>query len=224
MDEEEKKEADDTGEENEKDSFEDFDEEFGKDEEEEDGKDDDEKKDADKKDGKPKDSRSSAIFQKQKYREKYRATLKELEAERAKHSSAPPATTEEEKKERAAEEYLLKKIEEVLDKHQTRQQTVEQQQLEEFQEQLDETLEEYSDLSEEELLAVCEEFDVSPVAGAKILRKQMELGGKPKPKMPRPKRGTPEVLERDKREDAQTPRTFNDVARSIKERLQRNAL
>ncbi len=200
-------------------------EEKSKDDAEEEGDDkgakesEEEEKDEDK--SKDKSSKkSSAIFQKQKYREQLKKALGEIEALKAKSNTT--SLSDDEKKEQQANEFLAKKIEEVLTKLNSKKAEESSSAEEALQEELDEVLEENTDLSEEQVLDVCEEMDVTPKQAVKILERERKLKGKEKPKVPQAKRASPEVKETDEKK-GKLP-SFDEINRSVKDRIRRGLL
>lgn len=218
---------------NEDDKFvDDLDDEFGEEEEEDEddsekdeaGDDDKDEKKSDKKDddkSKSDKKRSSAIVQKQKYREQLRKAqerIKELESKKDDGRSL----TEDEKKEKAADEYLVKKIRGVLQGLNEEKEKSESAEEEAFQEELDEVLEDNTNFSEDQILDVCEELDISPRAAVKVLKREEKLKGKAKPKMPQSKRGAGDVKE-DTKKDSK-PKTLDDVNREAKLKIKQGLL
>jgi len=201
----------------------DLDNAFGEgDDEEEDGDkgvDKDKGKDDDKSKKDEKSRRdTSAIHQKKKYRDELKKAndkIKELEGKSDKGS-----LSDDEKREKAAAEFLTKKIEEVISKREAERSEREKHDEEAFQDELDEVLDENTDVTEEQLLEVCEELGVSPQQALRAIRREMKVKGKPKPKMPDNKRGSGEV---DKREGKEKPKpgTLDEVNRIIKEGLKK---
>jgi len=182
-------------------------------------KEDDKKSDKDK-DEKKKDS--SAIFQKQKYREKLKVALDRIkQLENKKDDSG--TLSDEEKKEKAANDFLVSKIREVLKEVETSKETQDREAEEEFQDELDDVLDEHTDLTEKQVLDVCEELDVSPKQAVKIIEREAKLNSKEKPKLPQPKRGSPTVkADEDKKSDK--PKTFDDINRSLKKAIRDKTL
>ncbi len=186
------------------------------DDKEEDDEDEDENKD--KKSKKP----SSAVFQKRKYREKLNLALKEIEQLKAKKDT-PAGLTEEEKKEKNAKEYLAKTIKEIIKESQDEVSKKEADEQDALEEELDSVLEEHTDFTEKQILEVCEELGVSPRQAVKALERERKLGGKPKPKMPQPKRGDGSVKDDAKKDDGK-PLTLESANRKIKELIKKGIL
>lgn len=129
----------------------------------------------------------SDIAQKIKYREKYQAEsrrTRELEAELAKLKDLVKKPADD--AEARAQEYIRKQAREVYEELQTAREADKQKQIDAFREKLDDVLEENPDISQEELMETCEEYEVEPSVALKILKKTSSA--KPKPKMPQSKR------------------------------------
>lgn len=166
------------------------------------------------KDGKEKkdESRSSAVFQKAKYREKYERALaekeeilsrvKELEAELRSLKDADPDDRDARKEIADIRTEIKSLVSEAL----AEQKKEEEKALRIFQEELDEVLEENEGLTEEELLDAIEEFDVSPRTAAKILARPTKE--KQKPKLPKPTKAKAES-------DEEKPDTSGDRGKSM---------
>lgn len=125
------------------------------------------------------------IAQKIKYREKYLKTKEELEKVR-KANEKPSEDIDE--KEKAARDYIKKQAREAYQEILLEKESEEKRAIEEFDEKMDSLLEENPDLTKAEVLEIIEEFKVEPEVAISILNKYRE-GGKPKPKMPSPRRG-----------------------------------
>lgn len=196
------------------------------DEEEGDEEDDDEdekgKKSDKKDDDKKSKKKSSAVIQKQKYR----AKLKEAEAEieRLKGKKADGTITDDERKEQQANEFLAKKIKEVLDDLKKSDEKAEEELEQELEDEMEEVLEDNTDITEEQILEVCDDLEVRPRQAVKIIKREMKLKGKAKPKLPQPKRGSSEVDEDDGDKKKGKPLTFENAARSIKDKIKKGLL
>ena len=145
-----------------------------------------------------KDKRS-AVFQKAKYRERFKA---EREARRQTESKIEKLETElselkkkpEDANQRAALDLIRKEAREVAEELFASRDKSEKKALAEFEEELDSVLEENPDLSEERLLEIVEDLEVTPKIAARILKRETK---KPtKPKLPTPKRGSGETKDR----------------------------
>lgn len=208
------------------DDYEDANEDDNKDDSEKDdaGDDDEDDKKSDKKDDKSKSDkkRSSAIVQKQKYREQLRKAqerIKELEGKKDDGRSL----SEEERKEKQANEFLVGKIRDVLKGLKEEEEKSELAEEESFQDELDEALESTS-FTEDQILDVCEELDISPSAAVKVLKREEKLKGKPKPKMPNNKRGTGDVKDTDKDKKDDKPKSFDEANREAKSKIKQGLL
>jgi len=91
----------------------------------------------------------------------------------------------------------------------------------EFEDSLAFVLEEHDDVSEEELLKICEKYEVEPGTAYKIF-KDTQKGGKSKPRLPQPKRGGETVETEEKDEKNKKPKTWTDVARESLEMLRKS--
>lgn len=203
------------------DAFSDDEDEVDQDDDSDDDKEGDDKEKGKKDEKKPK--KSSAIIQKQKFREKLNKALdriKELEGKKETQGQL----TEEQKREKAADEFLVKKIREVMDKQESAKKEEERKAEELFQDELDEVLENSSDLTEKQIVDMCEELEISPKQAVKVIEREKKLNkGKDKPKIPNPKRGSAEV---DTEDDGKPkkPQTLDSANRNIKEKIRKGLL
>lgn len=172
-------------------------------------------------DKKPEKKDSSAIVQKQKFREKLRAAearIRELEK-----GDKDGKLSDEDKKEKAANEFLAKKIKEVLTEIESEKESREAEIEGAFQEELDEVLDENTDITEKQILDMCEELEVKPKQALKIIKREASLKGKKdKPKMPDGKRGKGDIKDSDSKD--KKPSTLDDVNRIIKEKIRKGLL
>lgn len=176
-----------------------------------------EKDEESKKDDKPK--KSSAVIQKQKYRQKLQNAEKRIKELEDKKNDG--SLTEEQRKELNAKNYLRSTLRDLLKEMQAEEEKTKANIEEEFDEEVDAILEENTDVTEKQLLDVCEELEVSPTQALKIIRREEKAKGKPKPKLPQPKGGNPDVDEKDKKE---TPKTFEEAGRKAKEMLRKGKI
>ena len=162
----------------------------------------------------------SEIAQKIKWREKYNKAKEELDSLKEK-----PNPTEEDKeviddKEKKAKEYLSNFFKQEYKKVQAEEKEAEARALRDFEDKVDATLEDNPDITENDLLDVIEEYEVEPEVAVKILKKYKETEGKPKPKLPAPKRGSPSAP-KPKTDDSD--KSMHDVAQEvIKEMREKN--
>lgn len=186
----------------------------------------DEKGDDEKKDdeGKPPKSKDSAIIQKQKYREKLKLALKELDDLKSKDKkSDTPNLSEDQQKEQAAREYLATEIRKILKEEESEKTAKELQKTVDFQDELADVLEDYSDFTESQITDLCDELGVSPRQAAKIALRESKLGkGKPKPVLPQPKRGSPELKDTSKK--GERPPALSEVSRTLKDLIRQGKL
>ena len=167
---------------------------------------------------KAEDTTKSEIAQKIKYRDKFlkeQARAKALEERlKSQENKGQPVTPEQEKelaaqryiREQARQEYRALKEEEEAEKEKA---------TEAFKDRLDEAVES-SDFTENQIMDICEEFDVEPEIAVKILSKVSEDKGKPS--IPKPKRGKAEVGEQ-KTDDSK--KTMWSIAQEIKDSLKK---
>ena len=148
----------------------------------------DEDKDKDKPD-------RSDIAQKIKYREKYQkasSKVSELEAELSKLKGMDkdigkkPADDAEAR----AQQYIREQAKEVFEQLQSARKSDEEKVTRQFEEKVEEILDDNPDISEKDLLDAIEEYEVEPKIALKILRKSSVK--KEKPKMPQSKRASTE--------------------------------
>lgn len=171
-----------------------------------------EKKPAAKKDDKVD---RSDIAQKIKYREKYRKAqerIKELENDRDKDRSPQKEVADE--KELAAQKYIRDLARREYEEIRRKELDKEARELDKFEEDVDSVLEDYSDLSRQDLLDTIEEYDVPPLTAAKILEKSGKPGAskKDKPRMPSPKRGSGAPA---KKKIDDKNKSFYDISREL---------
>lgn len=139
--------------------------------------------------------RRAAIAQKKHWRNKALSEskrVKELETELTKLRGAVKKPTDD--AEVRAQEYIRDQARRVFEELQDAKQKEESRQKEEFNEAVNDILEDNPDIAEAELLDAIEEYEVEPNVALKILKKQTDRPNK-KPKMPAPKRAGNESKE-----------------------------
>ena len=168
---------------------------------------------------KAEDTTKSEIAQKIKYREKFlkeQAKAKLLE-ERLKESGTKGGpTSPEQEKELAAQRYIREQARSEYESILAEEKAKEEQAVEAFQEKLDAATES-SDFTENQIIDICEDFEVEPEVAVKILSKVSE--DKRKPSIPKPKRGKAEVSEDTPRDDSK--KTMWSIAQEIKDSLRK---
>jgi hypothetical protein len=152
-----------------------------------------------KKEEAKKDSKPSSVYQKERWRD--RAKEAEIKVEQlstqitqlleANKGHTPP----DDATEKAAQDYIDKRIDSLLIKREEAKKNQERIKVKEFENELEEILEEYPDFTEKQIMDICEEDDVKPRHAARILKRleDIQSKSKPKPKMPLPKRGATEI-------------------------------
>lgn len=180
-----------------------------------DDEDDDEDDDKDDKKSKKKLSKSekSAIVQKKRYRDRLaKANQKIADLEKGDKKGD---LTEEQQKEKAAEEFLSKKILEVLKAQKEDESSRSEAEQEEFDEEMDEVLDENEHITEKQLLKVTKELDVSPKKAMKIIARERKLSKRSKPKLPKEQRASTKIT---KKSDGDAPekKTLDSIAKGIK--------
>lgn len=135
----------------------------------------------------------SDIAQKIKYREKYQKAAAEVDRlkKQLDDNNRSPKEAAADEKELAAQKYirdLARREYEEIRKKEIEEKATE---LDKFEEEVDSILEDYPDISREDLLDTIEEYDVPPSTAVKILEKSGKPNSsrKEKPRMPSPKRG-----------------------------------
>lgn len=166
--------------------------------------DEEEDKSKDKTEDKSKDElKRSEIAQKIKYRAKYKeasSKVAALEAELAKHKDVDLNKKPSDDAEARAQAYIRNLAKEVVQDELKSLKSKEERITQEFEEKVEEVLEENPDITEKELLKVCEDYEVEPDKAAKILKRFTTK--KEKPKMPQVKRAsTDSELPKEKSED-----------------------
>ena len=134
----------------------------------------------------------SEIAQKKHWREKAQKSsskVTQLETELAELKKAVKKPDDD--KEAAAQDYIRNQARQVFEELQKEKAKDEAKQLAEFEEKVEAILDDNPDISEEELLEVVEEFEVTPAVALKILKKNSENKSK-KPKMPKARGASPE--------------------------------
>lgn len=160
----------------------------------------------------------SEVAQKIRYREKLKTAeskISSLEEEitTLKNQGQP---TKIEEKELAAQKYILNLARKAIEDYENEKATKEKKVLADFNEELEETLEENKDLTESQILDACEDYEVSPKIAAKILKKSLETKIK-KPSLPSPKRGTEEIKPDKKVDDSN--KSIWEIASDVKKSL-----
>src|SRR3990167_6716310 len=125
--------------------------------------------------------------------DKSKPDKKEVDAARQNPDTTPEEQQNLDDKEKQARAFLKKIFREEYETVRKEEQERESVRLSDFDDAVDEVLEDNPDIKESQLLDVVEEFEVEPKIAVKIIKKwEAEgMGGKPKPKMPTPKRAQP---------------------------------
>lgn len=162
------------------------------------------------------EEKRSEIIQKMKWREKYLALKKEIEARDTTPSTKPDAN--QDPKEKAAKDFIRGAALEVLREERERERREEQTALEEFEAKVEETLESHPHIKESELLDVIEEYEVDPFVAAKIIERTRKQEKDGKPNLPKAKRGSSEAAPKKKPVDDEKPmwQIAQDLAREWK--------
>lgn len=173
-------------------------------------------------DTKPAKTDSSAIHQKKRYRDLYKQSqdrIKELEQQvnQGKQLSA------EEQKEKQAEEFLSVKIREVLERMDAEKRQEQTEETEKFQTELEEVLDENSNFTEEQILAVTEELGISPRQAIKVIERERKLTKRAKPQVPKEKRAATKATPNQENK-TEGKNTLDQVNRRIKDMLGRGEL
>lgn len=163
----------------------------------------------------------SEIAQKIKWREKYQDAQKRLDTLETQLKASETRVEEKgelDDKEKAARAYIRNEAKKVYEELLTEQKSEETKALREFEDKIDSILEDNSEITREDLLDAIEEYDVSPETAVKIL--QRDRGAKPKPRMPKPRQGSPEAKPKvnDKGKD------IWQIGREIKEEMKKFGL
>lgn len=157
----------------------------------------------------------SEVAQKIKYREKFNKAqqrIEELERELNKKQEKGTNTSDDEK-ELAAQKYIRNQALEAFKEYEGQRKEEERKSLDRLQNQLDDVIEDNSDVTEAQLLDICEEFEVEPKVALKILRKTQEQKVK-KPNLPQPKKGVSEAKTETKVDDA--GKSLYHIAQEVK--------
>ena len=165
---------------------------------------------------------NSAVIQKKKYREELKMAKKRIEE--LESANKKRDLTADEQKEKAAKEYLSEAIMEVLENLEKERESEDSSALEVFEEELEEVLDENTDISEKQLLDVCEELDVSPQTALKIIRRESKFKGKEKPKLPMSRRGNGDIDDNDTTGSDKKLPTLDEINRRIKSRIKKGLL
>ena len=191
------------------------------DEDESDGNNGDDEDDSNEKEAETKKPDNSAIHQKKRYRAKLQEAeqrIAELEA-RTKQDGQLSA---EQQKEKQAEEFLATKIREVLGLLDAEKQQKTQAEQEAFEQEIEEVLDENSDITEDDLRAVADELEISPTQAAKVIARERKLTKRAKPDMPKERRASNSSKQSVK--EAEKPKSLDGINRRIKELLSRGEL
>lgn len=139
-------------------------------------------KEPDKKD---EEDKKSAIAQKKYWREKFNDLKKELD-----ELKSPKKTSNDEDAEAKAKKYISDVAKEAIEEFTKSQKAKEEKALEQFEDELEDTLEANPDVKEDVILDICEKLKVSPQKAVEVL-KLTAVKKKEPPKMPSSQRGTP---------------------------------
>lgn len=165
------------------------------------------------------DKSKSEIAQKIKYREKFLKSqdkIKKLE-EKLNVKEKKGDDTDVEQKEIAAQKYIRKQAREEYEAILAEQKAKKESEDEEFQTKLDIAGED-SDFTESQIKELCDEFEVEPSVAVKILNKTKDLPKKPK--MPSPKKASPEIDKEEKEEKEK--KDFYQIAQDIKKSFKKS--
>ncbi len=184
------------------------------------GKKEDDEKDEDDDSEEEKPKKDSAIVQKQKYRDLYKKTSKELadikaQLDKKDDKADDPAKAKQEKE---AKTYLKGLISELLDERSSK----EEQSQKELDDQMEELLEDNDDLTEKQVTEVVEELGVTPKQAVAAIRREQKANGegkKAKPNVPRSKRGGDGNITEKKSDDKKGPTTLEQASEMAKKRL-----
>lgn len=137
---------------------------------------------------------SSVLAQKKHWREQAQSFKKELEEMKSQLSEKiqKKENVSDDEAERKAQEYIDKRVEAVIARREQSQKSQEEKKLMEFESELEEVLEENTDLNDKDILDVCEKFKITPKLAANFINFR-KTEGKPKPKIPSPKSANPEA-------------------------------
>jgi hypothetical protein len=168
---------------------------------------------------KPKIDRSE-VAQKIRYRDKFQKAqdrIRELETKlTAKEQRGE--TTQVEEKELAAQRYIRQQAREEYEALKMEEAAKNEAKLEKFQDQLDDVMDANPDLTESQLLDICEEFEVEPAVAAKILKRVGQPKAKRSP-LPSSKRASAEIAEQTPSEDKDKHKTLFEIAQEVKRTL-----
>jgi len=196
----------------------DDDDDSDEDDDSEDDDDDDSDDDDDDKKSKKKLTKTekTAIIQKKRYRD--RLTKAEEKLALIEKDKPEGNLSDEQKKEKAAEEFLANRIKSVLTAIQNEEKSTSAAAQEEFDEEMEEVLDENEHLTEKDILKITKELDVTPRKALKIIERERKLSKREKPKLPKEKRaGTTVAKKEDAVSDAKP--TLDSIARRIKASL-----
>ena len=134
----------------------------------------------------------SEVAQKVHWREKYFKAKEELDKLNYPQPDANRESSDAgvDDKEKAAREYIRKLAREEADAAYKEREAQETKVFEEFQDRLNQTLEDNPDITEADLLNTIEEFEVQPEVAVRIMKRSQEARV-PKPRMPAPRRSSP---------------------------------
>jgi len=158
----------------------------------------------------------TAIIQKKRYRDRLTKAKEKIAA--LEGNKQEGTLTPEQQKEKAAEEFLAGRIKSVLEAMQNEDKSRSSAQQEQFNDQMEEVLDENEHLTEKDILKVTKELDVTPKQALKIIERERKLTKREKPKLPKEKRASTNVAKKEEAASGVKP-TLDSIARRIKEGL-----
>lgn len=177
---------------------------------------DDEEEPIEEKSSKEKPDRSE-VAQKIKYREKakdWQRKYEDLEAKMRESDTRVERKGELDDKEKAARAFIRNEARQVLEEVRKAEKEEQAQKEREFKDTIDEIVEDNPEVTEQEILDIIEEFEVTPETALKILLREKK--DKPKPRMPKPKQQGSDKKE-DKPDDK--GKDMWQIAKEVKEKL-----
>mgnify|MGYP001595299801 CR=1 FL=1 len=165
----------------------------------------------------PKKVDKAEVAQKIKWREKYlkaQEKIRQLE-DKQEAKEQKGQSTQVEEKELAAQRYIQDQARKAIESWETEKKLKEEKAQEDLQVKLDMAVED-SGFTEDEIVQVCDEYEVEPEIAVKILTKVNEKKSG-KPNLPSTRKGTAEIAKSEAKDDSK--KTIYEIAQEIKRSL-----
>ena len=121
-------------------------------------------------------------------------------------------------KERAAQQYIKDQAKKVYQELRDLEKQEEERTVRDFEDKVEEVLEDNPGFTEDELLNVIEELEVDPATAMKVLKRNQEKGSKQKPKMPKNRRASAEVSKEEVKKPGER-KGFWQIAQDVRKQI-----